>query len=379
MTKTAFIYTNDFANFDYGDTHPLKVSRLRLAYELIKAYRLLDIPNTRFIEARKAEDDELLLFHDKKYIEILKILNDGGKIPNAYIYGFGSGDNPVFKGLLDWSRLVTGASLQAAELVKNGEVDIAFNIAGGLHHAMKSMASGFCYINDPVIAIQYLRKKGSRVAYIDIDAHHGDGVQEAFYHTNDVLTISIHETGNFLFPGTGFETEIGIGNGEGYSINVPLPPFADDEIFLYAFDAVVMPAIERFKPDIIVTQLGVDSFCSDPLAHLNLTNNALVEVILKLKGLSIKWVALGGGGYDVFNVAKGWTLAWAAMNGVNLSNEIPNDFFERYKAQGLTSNTIRDTEYIMEGQKKQNIKDNVSRIIQFIHDKAISKILCFPK
>lgn len=373
MTKTAFIYTDDFSRFDYGDSHPLRVSRLRLTYELIKACGILTPPNSRFVEARIATDDELCLFHDKKYIECLKTLNAGKSVPEAYIYGLGSGDNPVFKGLLDWSRLLTGASLQAAEMVDNGDVQIALNIAGGLHHAMQAEASGFCYINDPVIAIKYLLKKDRKVAYIDIDAHHGDGVQAAFYNTDKVLTISIHETGRLLFPGTGFENEIGIGEGEGYSINVPLPPFSDDEIFLYAFNNIVPPAIEKFMPDIIVTQLGVDSFCSDPLAHLNFTNLAFIKVISKLKEMSLKWVALGGGGYDIPNVVKGWTLAWAVMNGLDLPDEIPQEFFEKYSHQGFPNKRIRDTEYVERGEQKDKMRAAVKRIMDFLYKKTLLK------
>ncbi|MDP2755796.1 MAG: acetoin utilization protein AcuC, partial [Nitrospirota bacterium] len=239
MPKTAFIYTDDFLRFDYGPAHPFKISRLKLAYELIKALGLLSLPNTRYVEARKAEDEEILLFHKKEYIDILVMANSGIEMPHAYFYGLGSGDNPVFKGVFDWSKLVTGATLQAASLVDKGEIDIAFNISGGLHHAMSMRASGFCYINDIVIAIRLLLKKGRKVAYIDIDAHHGDGVQEAFYNTDKVLTISIHETGEVLFPGTGFERETGKGEGEGYSVNIPMPPYADDELFVYAFNEIV--------------------------------------------------------------------------------------------------------------------------------------------
>lgn len=192
MPKTAFLYSDDFLKFDYGPTHPFKIFRLKLTYQLIKAYGLLSLPNSQYIEAKMAEDEELLTFHDSEYIEVLKAANVGIEVPTAYYYGLGPGDNPVFKGLYDWSKLVTGASLQAATLVENGEVDVAFNISGELHHAMASKASGFCYVNDIVVAIRSLLKKGRRVAYIDIDAHHGDGVQEAFYTTNKVLTISIH-------------------------------------------------------------------------------------------------------------------------------------------------------------------------------------------
>lgn len=376
MTKTAFFYTDDFLKFDYGDSHPLKISRLKLTYELINSYGLLELPNTRFIECREATDDELCLFHTQKYIEFLKIANEGREIPDAYSYGLGYGDNPVFRGLLDWSRLLAGASLQAAEMILNGDVDIAFNIAGGLHHAKKSEASGFCYVNDPAIAINYLLKKGKRVAYIDIDAHHGDGVQEAFYDTDKVLTISIHETGRTLFPGSGFEFETGTKEGEGYSINIPLPPYSDDEIFLQAFNGIVPHAVEKFQPDIVVTQLGVDSFCSDPLAHLNLTNNGFCEVVAKIRDMSKKWVALGGGGYDISNVAKGWTLAWAIMNGIELPDRIPPDFLQKHPEVSFSTGKLRDNIYLEKGSAKENMKAAINRVIDFLFEKALSKIKC---
>ena len=292
MTKTAFIFSDAFLKFDYGPTHPFKISRLKLTYDLITVFRLLSLPNSRYVEAEIAEDEELLLFHDREYVEILKAADVGIEIPNAYYYGLGPGDNPLFKGLYEWSKLVTGASLQASSLVESGEVDIAFNISGGLHHALPSRASGFCYINDIVIAILSVLKSGRRVAYIDIDSHHGDGVQEAFYNTDKVLTISMHETGKALFPGTGFEDEIGEGEGEGYSVNIPMPPFSDDELFLYAFNEIVPHLIKKFSPDIIFTQLGVDTFYSDPLTHLNYTNNGFCEAVKRIKEKAPRWVAL---------------------------------------------------------------------------------------
>lgn len=374
MTNTAFIYTDDFLKFDYGPTHPFKISRLRLAYELIKAFGLLSLPNTRYVEARKAEDEEILLFHKKEYIDILVMANAGIEMPHAYFYGLGSGDNPVFKGVFDWSKLVTGATLQAASLVDKGEIDIAFNISGGLHHAMSMRASGFCYINDIVIAIRSLLKKGRKVAYIDIDAHHGDGVQEAFYNTDKVLTISIHETGEVLFPGRGFERETGKGEGEGYSVNIPMPPYADDELFVYAFNEIVPPLVNKFKPDVVVTQLGVDSFSSDPLTHLNYTNNGFCEVVRKIKEISPKWVALGGGGYDINNVAKAWTLAWAIMNDVELPDEIPENFIKRYSREGFSEKKMRDEIYLEKGVRKEQMREDVERVIKFLKEKVFMKV-----
>lgn len=369
--KTAFIYSEDFAKYDYGPGHPLKPFRLKLTYELIKAYGLLSLPEVRVVEAKPAEENDLLLYHTGDYIDILKAANRGNGLHGGERYGLGFGDNPIFEGVFDWSRLVTGASLQAAELVESGQVPLAFNISGGLHHALAARASGFCYINDPVIVIASLLKKGKRVAYIDIDAHHGDGVQEAFYLTDKVLTISLHESGRHLFPGTGFESETGEGDGRGYSVNIPLPPSSDDEVFVYAFSEVVPPFIESFKPDIVVTQLGVDSFLTDPLTHLNYTTNGFCEVVRKIKALSPRWIALGGGGYEITNVAKAWTLAWAIMNDVDLPNKLPEEFIKQYPLEGFSSRNLRDDKYQEPRAAKDMIKKDVQRVVAWIKEKVL--------
>lgn len=372
--KTAFIYSDDFAKYDYGAGHPLKPFRLKLTYELAKAYGLLSPGDIVLVEARPAEEEDLLLYHTRDYLEFLKAANGEIEMPGEERYGLGRGDNPVFEGAFDWSRLVTGASLQAAKLVESGEVRIAFNISGGLHHALASRASGFCYINDPVIVISSLLKKGRRVAYIDIDAHHGDGVQEAFYRTDKVLTISLHESGNYLFPGTGFEGETGEGEGRGHSVNIPMPPSSDDELFVYAFNEVVPPLIERFRPDIVVGQLGVDSFHADPLAHLNYTTNGFCAVVRKMKELSPKWIALGGGGYEITNVARAWTLAWAIMNDVELPDVLPEAFLDRYPLAGFRSRKLRDEEYHEEGAKKEMMRDEVRRVVAGTREKVFPLI-----
>ena len=369
--KTAFIYSDKFAGFNYGPSHPLKPYRLKLTYELIKAYGLLSIPNAQYIEAEMADEADLFLFHTQEYIGFLKASNEGGSEYGADQFGLVPGDNPVFRGLYDWSRLVTGASLQAARLVDRGEAEIAFNIAGGLHHAAASRASGFCYINDPVIVIKWLLNQGRKVAYIDIDVHHGDGVQEAFYDTDKVLTISIHETGRQLFPGTGFVDETGKGAGKGYSVNVPMPAYADDDLFLYAFNEVVPPLIDKYKPDIVVSQLGVDTFSTDPLAHLNCTNNGFCAVLGRIREIAPRWVALGGGGYDIANVAKAWTLAWSIMNDVTLPNELPDDFLAHCSEEGFESGKIRDEAYSLTGPAKERMREEVESSIHFIREKVL--------
>jgi acetoin utilization protein AcuC len=372
--KTAFVYSDEFARFDYGASHPLKPFRLKLTYELIKSFGLLSPTDRRLVEPAPAGDEDLLVYHTKDYIDVLKAANSGETVIGASAFGLGPGDNPVFAGLLDWSRLVAGASLRAASLVDSGEADIAFNIAGGLHHALASRASGFCYVNDPVLAIRSLVKKGRKVAYIDIDAHHGDGVQEAFYHTDKVLTVSLHETGAALFPGSGFESETGSGAGKGYSVNIPLPPEADDELFLYAFNEIVPPLVEAFGPDVVVSQLGVDTFRNDPLAHLNYTTNGFCDAVRRIKSMTPKWVALGGGGYDVANVARAWTLAWAIMNDAEAPDEIPEAFLRQYSGAGFRSKKLRDGRYVVEGRRKEQMKKEVGRVIDSIKKNVLPGI-----
>jgi acetoin utilization protein AcuC len=369
--KTAFVYSDEFARVDYGAGHPLKPIRLKLTYELIKACGLLTPSDPRLIEPHPARISDLQTYHTREYISTLREANAGMLVSGVDTFGLGPGDNPVFMGMFDWSKLVAGASLTAANLVETNEVTIAFNIAGGLHHAHAAQASGFCYINDPVVAIQALVGKGKKVAYIDIDAHHGDGVQEAFYSTDKVLTISLHETGLALFPGSGFEYETGTAAGRGYSVNVPLPPETDDEIFIYAFTQIVPSLLDTFKPDIVVSQLGVDTFRNDPLTHLNLTSNGFCEMVRMIKALAPKWVALGGGGYDIANVARAWTLAWAIMNDTDAPDEIPESFLQQYQSVGFLSGKMQDEPFSIGGRRKEDMRTEVDRVVNYIKEHVL--------
>ena len=373
--KTAFIYTDAYLDYDYGPTHPLRVIRLKLTYELIRAYGLLDLPSVKFIHTLKADEEDLALFHSREYLDILKEANDGYLQGDAYSYGLGPGDNPIFPGLYNWSLLTTGATVQAVDFVASGEGEMAFNIAGGLHHAMRSRASGFCYVNDPVIGILKLINRGKRVAYIDIDAHHGDGVQKAFYQTDQVLTISLHESGYSLFPGSGFEYEIGEGEGEGYSVNLPFPPYTDDELYLWAFEEIVPPLIRAFQPDVVVTQLGVDTFYNDPLTNLHLSIFGFEKVVRRIKDLAPRWVALGGGGYDVSNVARAWTLAWAVMNGIELSEELPGSYLEKAAGVGIYEKKLRGGLKSSPHSERKDIRTEAERVANYIKETVFPKVL----
>ncbi len=340
--RQAFVFSDEMLSYHYGPNHPLKTERLGLARDLMEAYGLLDEARHLLLDVHRAETEELLSFHTEDYVRVLRRANEGVPFPGMEDYGIGPGDNPVFPGLYDWSCLVTGASLEAARAVAEGQVDIAFSIGGGLHHARPSRASGFCYVNDPVLVIQELLRRGLRVVYVDIDVHHGDGVQWAFYETDRVLTISLHQDGRTLFPGTGFVEEMGRGAGLGYSVNVPLWPGTDDWLYLRAFDEVVVPLVEMFQPDVAVTQLGVDTFQGDPLASLDLTTQGFVRVVERMKRLFPRWVALGGGGYELLNVARAWTLAWGVMIGCNPQDELPEQVIKRLRQMGYGRSKLRD-------------------------------------
>jgi acetoin utilization protein AcuC len=338
--KTALVYSGEWNRFDYGPEHPLRMERLGLTWRLMEAYGLTQKATVKAPEP--AAEGEIAVFHDPHYLEVLKAANQGAPPPRASAFGLGAGDNPVFRGVWEAARLVAAGSLMAADMVASGEADRVFHFAGGLHHALPDRASGFCYVNDPVLAILRLRERGLRVAYVDIDAHHGDGVQYAFYNDPQVLTISTHERGERLFPGTGFVRELGEGDAAGYSVNLPLEAYTDSAVYLPAFEAVVPPLLERFRPDVIVAQLGVDGHRSDPLTHLAFDLQGFIKAFARLLPLAPKLVALGGGGYDVRNVARGWTAAWAAINGVELAGELPASYARDIKHYGFSSNTLWD-------------------------------------
>ena len=339
--KTGFVYSKAYAGFDYGPEHPLRIDRLKRTHELCRAYGLFDLPGAVTVEATAAVEEEILGFHTAAYVNALKRASRG-RLSGYYTHGLGPGDNPMFDGLWEWSLLHTGASLQCADMVVREGMSIGFNIAGGLHHASSYHAAGFCYVNDPVITIRRLLERVDRVLYLDIDAHHGDGVQWAFYEDPRVLTISFHQDGRTLFPGTGRVTETGRGEGKGFSVNVPMLPGADDEVFWTGFQAVVPALVEAFDPDVIVSQLGVDTFRDDPLASLEFTTNGFCRVVRFLRDEARPWVALGGGGYDMDNVARAWTLAWAEMNRVDLPETLPVSLPRPVRGCGEGRDRLRD-------------------------------------
>lgn len=361
-------YGDDVAWYDHGPQHPLRPARVILTRRLIHDYGIIDGARVLETPARDATVDELLLVHDEAYVDAVTRAGHGEKGPWGR-YGFGPGDNPLFRHMHEASSRVAGASLAAAEAVFSGRAQHAFNPAGGLHHAMPARASGFCVYDDPALAIAWLLGQGvGKVAYVDVDVHHGDGPQEIFYRDPRVLTISLHQDGRTLFPGTGSVNELGDGDAKGTKVNVPLPPRTGDEGWLDAFRQIVPPLVEAFEPEVLVTQLGCDSHHSDPLANLMLTTAAYREAASVLHDLAHRitggrWVALGGGGYQwAAVVPRAWTIYFAEMAGVEIPDELPPAWVER--AWDVAGGSVPDrlTEPPSEGLGPEAVVEVVERV-----------------
>jgi acetoin utilization protein AcuC len=315
--------------YDFGPAHPLAPVRVELTIELARAFGIFEAPGVSVTAPPTATDAQLGLVHDPEYIAAVR------RAAGDPSFGLGTSDNPVFAHMHEASALVAGATLAAAQAVWTSAAEHGANIAGGLHHAMRRSASGFCIYNDPAIAIRWLLGQGAeRVAYVDVDVHHGDGVQDAFYGDPRVLTISLHEHPATLFPGTGLPAETGAGDAQGFAVNVALPAGTGDAGWLRAFHAVVPPLLRAFRPDVLVSQHGCDSHRLDPLAHLELSvdgqRRALAEVHrLAHETAGGRWLLTGGGGYALVQVVpRTWThlLAEAAGRPVDLKAPTPESW-----------------------------------------------------
>ena len=335
--RAVFVYDDALSHHVLREGHVMIPTRLRYTYELVQAYDAFALANASLVQPRHATQEELLSSHTPAYVEAVHAFSRGERLEEVHRFNFSQeGDNPTYPGMYEAATLSTGGSLVAAQLLLDGAAEVAFNSAGGLHHAMAGRASGFCVFNDPVVAIRHLVERGLKVAYVDIDAHHGDGVQNAFYDSDAVLTVSLHEAGTFLFPGTGFAEELGQGRGRGYAVNVPLSPYTEDDTYLWAFRQVVPPLLEAFGPDVLATQLGMDTHFNDPITHLCLTVQGHAQVVRELGALSPgRWLAFGGGGYDMSAVARGWAMDYGVMLERDWPDEIPASYLEQYGLQQL--------------------------------------------
>jgi acetoin utilization protein AcuC len=332
--RVALIWDDRVAGYDFGPGHPLAPIRVELTIDLIRRSGLVgagrDGVHVDEVVPRPYAEADLLRLHREDFVDTVRRLSADRTATASERYGLGQGDTPAFPGMHPASLMVCGASREAARQVWEGEADHAFNPAGGLHHAMPDRAAGFCIYNDPAVAIDWLLENGAdRVCYVDVDVHHGDGVEVMFADDPRVLTISLHESGRFLFPGTGRSADIGGPRARGSAANLPLAPGTTGPLWLEAFDHAVEPLVRAFAPDMLVTQLGCDSHVTDPLAHLSLTVDDMAGIYRRLHRLAHdvcegRWMATGGGGYQLVQVVpRAWTLAFAEMTGRALPIDTP--------------------------------------------------------
>ncbi|EGO02405.1 hypothetical protein SERLA73DRAFT_178334 [Serpula lacrymans var. lacrymans S7.3] len=342
--RVAYYYDGDVGSFTYGLGHLMKPHRMRVAHDLITAYGMLD--KMHVLRPKRASAKTMTSFHTDEYVHFLsRVTPETAEELTYHGTRFLMGDdNPPFEGVFDFCSISAGGSICAAERIASGSADIAINWAGGLHHAKKREAAGFCYINDIVLGILELLRTFPRVLYVDIDCHHGDGVEEAFYTTDRVMTCSFHKFGEY-FPGTGTQDDKGKGKGKGYAVNVPFKDGLTDEAFKSVFEPVVARCLEVFRPSVVVLQCGGDSIAGDKLGCFNITMHGHAHCVQFIRKKNIPLILLGGGGYTVKNVARAWAYETACALGIEdtIDPNLPwNEYFEwfgpRYRLEVLPNN-----------------------------------------
>lgn len=361
--ESIFVHSDELDENGYPPACPFNTHRAGLTRNLARQMGFLGTPGRREVAPVAATREELEAFHTPVYLDVLQRGERGELGFDAFEAGVGTLDCPIFPRMYRYSALAAGGTLTAARHLRAGGVRAAFNPSGGFHHAMPDRASGFCYLNDVVLGAQCLAEGGRRVLVLDIDAHHSDGVQRAFYDRRDVFVISIHESGRTLFPGTGFTDEIGEGDGVGFTVNVPLPTGTPDAVYERVLSAVVWPLVEAFAPDFIVVELGMDTLAGDPLAHLRLSNNVPADAVRQLLRRERPILAVGGGGYNVDNTVRAWVLCWSILCGAN-------DGWDDAAALGgvMLQNTdwvggLRDRPHIVDAANLPAIRAEVTAVI----------------
>ncbi len=339
------VHTPRYRAFNFGPEHPMRTLRLHLAATLMEAEGLTTGEGVAVREPQEPPPADILRAHRPEYLAALRVCDGGHEPPGARAFGLGMPDNPVFPGVFRWANLACGGTLAAVRAVAEGEFPRAFHPGGGHHHARPARAAGFCYLNDINVALAEQVEKGRRVLYLDLDAHHADGVEEFFAADDRVLVVSFHEWGETLFPGTGWVEEAGRGKGEGFTVNIPLLPGSGDPVYREAFEAVVVPMHRSFAPDLVVLQTGVDAMARDPLAHLALSTEGFCWMLSSLLDLNPRLATLGGGGYEMDTVARCWTLAWSLLAGRRLPDPLPQAYLAeraRWGSTGVGLRSLRD-------------------------------------
>jgi acetoin utilization protein AcuC len=328
----ALIHRPEYAGYDFGPEHPFSPARLEMVLDLLRCLGHEVAP----IAAPAATREEILSVHAEAYVAMVEALDQGKVDPEAERFGLGTPDNPIFPNMDLATRWLVGGTLHGARLLMAGQEQRVLQLGGGLHHAQRDQAAGFCLYNDLAVAIQAFVAHGWHVAYLDIDLHHGDGVQNLFYDQNQVLTLSFHESGHYLYPGTGHIQELGKGSARGLSVNIPLEPFTEVPDYLEAFEAIVPQALAWFSPDVLVVQAGADAHFADPLGDLALTTQAFQKLYQRIFDLADahargRVLLTLGGGYETQVVARVWTILYLTFMGLPIPERLPVEWLDRWR------------------------------------------------
>jgi len=320
----AVVYHPAYAKYAFGKEHPFNPERIEMTVDLLRALG----HDMRINEPQPATREDILSIHEEYYVRRVEALSDGQAVPDCEEYDLDTPDNPAFPGMDEAARWLVGGTLLGARLICEGAARRVLQLGGGLHHARRNSASGFCIYNDLAIAIHHLTKQGLWVAYLDIDVHHGDGVQQILYEDKRVMTISFHESGQYLFPGTGEIHELGSGLGRGLKLNIPLEPFTEGESYLEAFDHVVPAALRHFRPAVLVVQAGADAHYDDPLADLMLTTRDYEAIFRRILHLADAFTSgrvlfTLGGGYSLRAAPRIWTILYLLMHDQPTEIDLP--------------------------------------------------------
>lgn len=372
----AYFYDEEIGNFSYGTTNPMRPHRVRLTHSLVDSYGL----GTKMLVSRPQPStaDELERFHADEYVNFLSsVTPDNQDEYLAQMRRFnlgclGEADCPVFDGLFEYCQIYTGGSVNSAALMNDKQADICLNWSGGLHHAKKAEASGFCFVNDIVLAILELLKVHQRVLYVDIDIHHGDGVEEAFYATDRVMTVSFHKYGDF-FPGTGSVEDVGVGDGKHYSVNVPLQEGMDDESYRFMFEPIMQKVMEVFQPEAIVVCGGADSLSGDRLGCFNLSLEGHADCMEFLAKFGVPLLILGGGGYTLRNVARCWCFETSRMLGLDLPDQLPDSALREFDLYDDTHRLRITVSNMKNGNSRKKLEEIKTSVL-----KALSNIAAAP-
>ena len=363
--KSAFVFSELFEFFRAHDGYPWMFSRSRAAFDLCRANNFLDREDISIVSPEPAARNELEVYHSKAYLDLLQKANTGVFEEFMLKSGIGTLECPVYRGCFDYHSLAVGATMTAAELLNSGGRDVVFSPTGGFHHAGPDFASGFCYLNDVNVTLALLVEKGLRVFYVDIDVHHGDLVQEAWYEDDRVFTMSFHESGKTLFPwNSGFEAEIGKGKGRGFCVNVPLPAETGDEPYVWAFSALFPPLLKAFNPDLVMAVIGADTLHSDPNSHLLLSTEGYCQAVELIARQGRKIAAIGGGGYSLDSMSRAWTLAWAILNGFSIEDE--NEFLYGGQFRGDRIASLHDRPLFIPTETRDRTRRECERIVSYI-------------